>query len=308
MLYPPIEPSERGKLEAGDGHEVYWETCGNPSGQPAVVLHGGPGSGCTPWHRRFFDPRVYRVALLDQRGCGRSRPYAGDTVEALGANTTQHLVADLELLRERLGVDRWLVWGGSWGCTLALAYAEAHPDRVSELVLWGITTGRRAELDRLFRGGLAAPLPEQWARFRAGVPDGDVVDGYQRLLTDPRPEVHDAATRSWCEWESATLDEAPARFRDPAFALSFARIVTHYVRNDLWLDDGELLRDAGRLADIPGVMVAGADDLQAPVEHALALREVWPADLEIVEGGHAPGADAMAAALVAATDRFGSRA
>ena len=283
---------------------LYWETSGNAAGKPAVVLHGGPGSGCTPWHRRFFDPRGYRVVLFDQRGCGRSRPHASESPD-LSRNTTQNLVEDVERLREHLGIESWLVWGGSWGSTLALAYAETHPQRVDELVLWGVTTGRRAEFDWLFRGGLAELLPEQWARFRAATPgDEDVVDAYHRLLSDPDPAVHDAAARSWCEWESATLEERPARFDDPAFALAFARIVTHYVRHDAWLGERELLRGADRLASIPGVMVAGRHDLQAPLENALALRAVWPGDLVVVEGGHAPGLGAMAGALVAATDRY----
>lgn len=290
-------------MDVGERELVYWETCGNPAGKAAVVLHGGPGSGCTPWHRRLFDPGAYRVVLFDQRGCGRSRPHASEPTD-LSGNTTQNLVADAELLREHLGIESWLVWGGSWGSTLALAYAEAHPRRVDELVLWGVTTGRRAEFDWLFRGGLAEHLPEQWARFCAAAPGDDVVEAYHRRLNDPDPAVHHAAARSWCEWESATLDEKPARFDDPAFALAFARIVTHYVRRDAWLEDGELLRGAGRLASVPGVMVAGRHDLQAPLANALALRDVWPGDLVVVEGGHAPAARAIAGALVAATDRY----
>lgn len=293
---------------AVDGHDlVYWETCGNRDGKAALVLHGGPGSGCTPAHRRFFDPTRYRIVLFDQRNCGRSRPHAGEPGVDLTRNTTPHLVADVERLRERLGIERWLVWGGSWGSTLALAYAEAYPERVTELVLWGVTTGRRAELDWLFRGGLADRLPEQWERFSGAVPESDdLVESYSRLLHDPDPAVHEAAAREWCAWEAATLGASGAeRFRDPAFALAFARMVTHYVRHDAWLEDGVLLRGAGALDGIPGVMVAGRSDLQAPVDNARALAQVWPGgELVVVEGAHAPTEGAMAAALVAATDRF----
>ncbi len=292
-------------LRAGESELLYWETCGNPAGKAALVLHGGPGSGCTPWHRRFFDPDVYRIVLFDQRGCGRSSPHASETPADLSRNTTQALVADVELLRSHLRIATWLVWGGSWGSTLALAYAETHPERVDALVLWGVTTGRRSEFDRLFRGGLAPLLPEEWERFRAAAPGDDVVDAYHRLLNDPDPAIHHGAARAWCAWESATLRSTPPRFSDPAFALAFARIVTHYVRHDAWLEDGELLRRAGELAGIPGVMVAGRQDLQAPLEHALALRAVWPGELVVVDGGHAPAEAEMARALVAATDHFG---
>lgn len=286
---------------------VYWETCGNPHGKPAVVLHGGPGSGCTPVHRRFFAPHRYRVVLFDQRGCGRTRPHASEPTADLSRNTTSNLLADLELLRRHLGVERWLVWGGSWGSTLALAYAEAHPERVTEIVLWGVTTGRRSEFDWLFRGGLAGSLPEEWERFRRGAGTAaDVVDAYARLLNDPDPSVHRPAARAWCEWESATLGGAGDRFRDPVFALAFARIVTHYVRHDAWLEDGALLRGAAALAGTPGVLVAARDDLQAPLDNAQALKDAWPAaDLVVVDGAHSPAEGAMAASLVAATDRFG---
>lgn len=293
------------RVDARDA--VYWEASGNPEGKPAVVLHGGPGSGCTPTHRRFFDPRVYRIVLFDQRGCGRSRPHASDPAVDLSRNTTPHLIADLELLRQHLAIERWLVWGGSWSSTLALAYAQRHPERATELVLWGVTTGRRSEFDWRFRGGVATFLPEQWERLRAGADAaGDVVDAYARLLGDPDPSVHRPAARAWCEWETATLGDAGDRFRDPAFALAYARIVTHYVRHDAWLEDGELLRGAAALAGTPGVLVAARGDLPALLDNALVLKGAWPAaDLVVVEGAHSPGDGAMAAALVAATDRFG---
>ena len=313
-LYPEIEPHEQGMLEVGDGDLVYWESCGNPRGKPAVVLHGGPGSGCSPRFRRFFDPSAYRVVLFDQRGCGRSTPHAGAPDADLASNNTANLIADIERLRRHLGVDRWLVFGGSWGSTLALAYAETHPDRVTEMILFGVTTGRRSEFDWTFRGGLAAFFPEQWERLRDGVPvaerDGDIVEAYHRLLHDPDPAVRRRAAEAWCLWESATPVWPPAtglaeRFTDPAYALAFARIVTHYVRHNAWLEDGSLLRDAGWLAGIPGILVNGRFDFQAPIANAWELKRVWPrAELVIVdEAGHSVNAG-LSRELIRATDRF----
>jgi len=314
-LYPAIEPYEHGILEVGDGNLVYWEACGNPRGKPALVLHGGPGSGCTEWHRRLFDPIAYRVVLFDQRNCGRSTPHASEPDIDLASNTTHNLIADIELLRERMDVERWLVFGGSWGSTLALAYAERYPDRVSEMILFGVTTGRRAEIDWLFRGGVAAFFPEQWERLRAALPvagrDGDVVDGYHRLLFDPDPAVRERAAFEWCLWESATPAWPPSpglarRFTDPKFALAFARLVTHYVRHDAWIEDGSLLRDAGRLTGIPGILVNGRFDFQSPIANAWELKRVWPrAELVIVDdAGHAADNAGIAQELVRATDRF----
>lgn len=318
-IYPQIEPYDHGLLVVGDGHLLYWETCGNPHGKPALVLHGGPGSGCSPWHRRLFDPAAYRFVLFDQRGCGRSTPHASAPDADLATNTTQHLIADIELLREHLDVDRWLVLGGSWGSTLALAYAEQHLDRVTELVLFGVTTGRHSEFDWTFRGGLAVFFPEQWDRLRAGAPadarDGDIVEAYSRLLHDPDPTVRKRAAEAWCTWESATPDWPPTtglarRFTDPAYALAFARIVTHYVRHNAWLEDGILLRGADALAGIPGILVNGRFDVQAPIANAWALKRVWPrAELVIVDdAGHAADSPAITRELVRATDRFVSRA
>ena len=314
-LYPEIEPYEHGLLEVGHGNLVYWETCGNPRGKPAVVLHGGPGSGCTEWHRRLFDPTAYRVVLFDQRNCGRSTPHASAPDTDLASNTTSNLIADLELLRQRLDVDRWLVLGGSWGSTLALAYAERYPDRVTEMILFGVTTGRRKEFDWLFRGGVAVFFPEQWERLRTAVPagdrDGDVVEAYHRLLHDPDPAVRRRAALEWCMWESATPAWPPAsglarRFTDPTFAMAFARLVTHYVRHDAWLGDGSLLRDADSLVNIPGIMVNGRFDFQAPIANAWELKRVWPhAELVIVDdAGHAPDHAGITQELLRATDRF----
>jgi proline iminopeptidase len=319
MTAPSIhdEPDDHGTLDVGAGHFVSWEASGEPDAKPALVLHGGPGSGCQPWHRTFFDPQKYRVVLFDQRNCGRSTPHASEPDIDLVANTTQNLIADIELLRTHLGIDRWLVWGGSWGSTLALAYAQSYPDRVTEMILWGVTTGRRSEADWLFRGGLAPLFPEQWARLRAGVPeardDADVPAAYARLLFDTDPEVRARAAHDWCMWESATPDWPPGselgeRYRDADFALAFARLVTHYVRNDFFLEDGVLLRNAGGLADIPAILINGRFDLQAPLGNAYALHEVWPrSELVVVDNaGHAIG-EAVERELLRASDRFALR-
>jgi len=317
-LYPPIEPYEQGMLDAGDGNLVYWETCGNPRGKPAAVLHGGPGSGCTQWHRRLFDSATSRIVLFDQRNCGRSTPHASDPTVDLALNNTPNLIADIELLRGHLEIDRWLVLGGSWGCALALAYAEQYASRVSELVLFGVTTGRRMEFDWLFRGGVAAFFPEQWERLLGALPaadrEGDVVEGYYRLLHDPDPEVRQRAAYEWCLWESATPAWPPAdglapRFEDPAFALAFARIVTHYVKHDAWIEDGALLRDTARLAGVPGIMVNGRFDFQSPIGNAWELQRAWPqAELVIVDdAGHAADNAGITRELVQATDRFAGR-
>jgi len=313
-LYPEIEPYEHGMLEVGDGNLVYWETCGNPRGKPAVVLHGGPGSGCSPRFRRFFDPSAYRLVLFDQRGCGRSTPHASALDTDLASNNTANLIADIELLRQQLDVDRWLVFGGSWGSTLALAYAERHPDRVTEMILFGVTTGRRSEFDWTFRGGVAVFFPKQWDRLRAGVPvaerDGDIVEAYHRLLHDPDSTVRRRAALEWCMWESATPAWPPTtglaeRFTDPAYALAFARIVTHYVRHDAWLEDGRLLRDADSLADIPGILVNGRFDFQAPMANAWELNRVWPrAKLVIVDDAGHSANPALTQELIRATDQF----
>jgi proline iminopeptidase len=314
-LYPEITPYDSGMLDVGHGNKVYWETCGNGDGKPAVVLHGGPGSGCAEMFRRFFAPDDYRIVLFDQRNCGRSTPHAGEPTIDLTSNTTANLIGDIESLRDHLGIERWLILGGSWGSTLALAYAQAHVARVSELVLFGVTTGRHSEFDWTFRGGLALFFPEQWEQLEAAVADaggeGDIVDIYHRLLNDPDAEVRAEAADAWCVWESATPDwplkerRLASRFRDPRYALAFARIVTHYVRHNAWLEDGALLRDATALAGRPGVLVNGRFDFQAPIANAWRLKEAWPrAELVIVDdAGHATSA-AINSEIVRATQRF----
>ncbi len=317
-LYPEIEPYEHGLLEVGAGQLIYWEICGNARGKSAVVVHGGPGSGCTSWHRQLFDPSAYRIVLFDQRNCGRSAPHASSPQTDLANNTTDLLIADMERLRQRLEIDRWLVFGGSWGSTLALAYAERYPQRVSEMIHFGVTTGRHSEMDWLFRGGVAIFFPEQWERLRASLPvaerDGDIVEAYSRRLNHPDPAVCQRAAEAWCLWESATLSWPPRtelalRFTDPTYALAFARIVTHYISHNAWLADGSLLRGAKALADIPGVLVNGRFDFQAPIANAWELHRVWPrAELVIVDNaGHALNSPGITQELIRATDRFARR-
>jgi proline iminopeptidase len=311
-LFPPVEPFAEGRLDVGDGQRVFWEVAGNPAGKPAVFLHGGPGSGCTAEQRRFFDPAAYRIVLFDQRGCGRSTPSAGDPATDLAVNTTWHLIADIERLRLHLGIDRWLVAGVSWGVTLALAYAEAHPERVSELVLVAVTMTRRSELDWLYRH--VAPLfPAEWERFTAAaLHDDDLIEGYHRLLHDPDPAVRARAADEWSAWELALMSteadpEWPEQWRDPGFRYTRARLVTHYFRHAAWLEEGALLRDAGALAGIPGTMVHGRLDLGSPLATAWELSRAWPdGELVVVEGaGHS--ASAMAEQVVAATSRYAAR-
>jgi proline iminopeptidase len=314
--FPPIEPYATGLLDVGDGQRIYWEASGNPDGKPALALHGGPGSGMSPGRRRSFDPDVYRLIQFDQRGCGRSTPSAGDPATDLSTNTTQHLIADMELLREHLGVDGWLVLGGSWGATLALAYAQRYPERVTELILLSVTMTRPSDIHWLYHEA-GRYFPEQWARFRDFVPegerDGDLVAAYYRLLNEsPDVTVRERAARSWCTWEDDVLsnveDWAPSpRFRDAAFRLTFARIVSHYFRHSAWLEDGQLLRDAGRLAGIPGVLIHGRFDIGGPADVPWLLATAWPdAELHLVSTGH-QGGEEMTERMLVALDRFGNR-
>ena len=312
-LYPPIEPYATGRLAVGDGHELYWEECGNPDGKPAVFLHGGPGGGLTPTYRRFFDPDKYRVVLFDQRGCGRSTPHASAARADLASNTTWHLVADIERLRTDRGVDSWLVFGGSWGSALALAYAETHPGRVSELVLRGIFTLRRSELDWYYNGGAANLAPVWWRSFEAPLGQGfagDRIAAYHDLLFDPDSAVHLPAGVAWTTWEAATstLQFSQAlvdEFSDPAFALAFARIENHYFHNGGWFEEGQLIAGVEAIRHIPAVIVQGAYDLPCPVVTADDLHRAWPeADYRVVLAGHSASEPAIAAELVAATDRF----
>ena len=310
--YAEIEPYASGLLDAGDGHRVYWEVCGNPEGAPALVLHGGPGSGCGPGLRRYFDPRRYRIVLFDQRGCGRSLPFAGEAGTDLSANTTQHQFADIERLRVHLDIERWLLFGGSWGCALGLAYAERFPEHVTAAVMMGLATGRRAETDLLTRG-LGRYFPDEWGRFRDHLPPedrgGDLAAGYARLLASPDPAVHMAAAEAWCRWEDV-LAPGPGRFVDepPTYRLAFARLVTHYWSHGSWLEDGEVLRNAALLAAIPGVLVQGTLDLGNLIGTPWTLAAAWPGvELRMVDAAHETRSAAMIDGLVEATDRFADR-
>ncbi|MEV0846740.1 prolyl aminopeptidase [Streptomyces sp. NPDC049954] len=314
--YPATDPYEQGDLDTGDGHRLHWETSGNPRGLPVVVLHGGPGSGSTPFSRRYFDPRRYRVVLLDQRGAGRSTPHAGEPGTDLSTNTLPHLLADLEALRTALRIDRWLVWGASFGSVLALRYAELHPERVRALVLTGLATGSRAEVALLTRG-LGRFFPEAFARFVAGVPeedrDGDLAAAYHRLLESPDPAVRALAARDWTDWETAIVPAPPRsepRYEDPRFRLGFARLVTHYFSQDHFLGGDEVvLREAHRLRGIPGTIVQGALDPQNLTGVPWRLTAAWPdAELVLVDDtGHHAGAAGVVSEIVRATDRYAAR-
>jgi proline iminopeptidase len=309
QLYPSIEPFQTGLLDTGDGHQIYWELCGNPNGKPAVFLHGGPGAGCSVDHRRLFDPSRYCVLLFDQRGCGRSKPHA-----SLDNNTTWHLVADIERLRAQLGVARWLVFGGSWGSTLALAYAQTQPERVTELIVRGIFALRRAELLWYYQEGASWLFPDLWDDFLAPIPQAeraDLMAAYRKRLVGSDPVEQLRCARAWSLWEGQTIrllpDQANTdKHAQDDYALAFARIENHYFVHAGWLDEGQLVRDSHRLAQIPGVIVQGRYDVATPARTAWDLHRAWPqADFQLVsDAGHAYNEPGILARLLQATDRF----
>jgi proline iminopeptidase len=308
-LYPPLSPYATYELAVGGGHRIYVEECGRPEGIPAVFLHGGPGAGCESSHRRFFDPGRYRIVLFDQRGCGRSTPHA-----SLESNTTWDLVADLERIRERLEIERWLVFGGSWGSTLALAYAETHPERVLALVVRGIFLCRDEEIRWFYQEGASWAFPDFWEDYLAPIPSeerGDLVAAYHKRLTGANEVARMAAAKAWSVWEgrTATLLANPdirAHFSEPHLALSLARIECHYFVNHAYLRPNQLIEDAGRLAQIPGVIVQGRYDLICPLRSAWELHQAWPtAELQVIpDAGHSAFEPGIRSALVEATDRF----
>lgn len=309
-LYPPIEPINSDWLDVGDGHELYYEESGNPRGRPVVVLHGGPGGGSDPGLRRFFNPEVYRIILFDQRGAGRSKPYA-----SLEQNTTWKLVGDIEVLRSALSIKRWQVFGGSWGSTLAIAYAETHPERVTELVLRGIFLMTREELAWFFEaGGTSQLFPERWQAFIDPIPaaeHGDLQHAYYARLTSDDPTVREQAARAWSTWEGSTSclipsDELTEQFSSPAKAIAMARIECHYFVNGGFMEEGQLLRDIDRIRKIPAVIVQGRYDVICPVHTAYTLHKAWPEARYIVvpDAGHSAHEPGNTHELVTATDQF----
>lgn len=315
-LYPPAQPYDSGLLDVGDGHRIYWETSGNPSGKPVVFLHGGPGSGCSNDHRRQFDPAAYRIVLFDQRNCGHSMRSAADPNVSLDTNTTWQLVADIERLRRHLAINRWMVFGGSWGSALALAYAQEHPDRVSEMVLRGVFTLRRREISWYYQeGGASRVFPDRWEEFVAPIPPderGDLMSAYHRRLVHPDLFTRVRAARAWCRWEGGTVTLRP----DPGWAGAFgasdralvasARIENHYIRNGGFLDEGQLIANVAKIQHIPCVLVQGRYDVCTPAVTAWDLSRAWPeADLRIVpDAGHVYTEPGILHELITATDRF----
>ena len=311
-FYPEIEPYASGCLDVGDGHQIYWERIGTPGAKPAVYLHGGPGGGMSPSQRRVFDPARYDALLFDQRGCGKSKPFA-----SLDSNTTWDLVADIEKLREMVGVEQWLVFGGSWGSTLALAYAEKYPERVSELVVRGIYTLTRAELEWYYQFGVSEMFPDKWERFVAPIPEGergDMMAAYRKRLVGADRKAQVEAARAWSLWEGETITllpdpETSGKFGEDDYALAFARIENHYFVHAGWLEEGQLIRNAGRLKGIPGVIVHGRYDMPCPAKYAWALHKAWPeAEFHLIEGaGHAFTEPGILDQLMRATDRFAGK-
>ncbi|MBI2395108.1 MAG: prolyl aminopeptidase [Deltaproteobacteria bacterium] len=309
-LYPPIEPYRQGRLRVSELHELHWEESGNPQGKPVVFVHGGPGGGTEPRMRRFFDPAAYRIVLFDQRGCGKSTPHAD-----LRENTTWDLVADMERVREHLGIDRWQVFGGSWGSTLALAYAEEHPDRVTELVLRGIFLVRKKEIEWFYQRGASFLFPDAWEHYLAPIPPderGDLLHAYHRRLTSDDPAVRQEAARAWSVWEgsTSTLFHDPGLVQKTAgdeFSLAFARIENHYFVHGCWFEpESQLLDRVDRIRSIPCVVVHGRYDVVCPLENAWELKRAWPElDLHIVpDAGHSAMEPGNIDQLVRATDRF----
>jgi proline iminopeptidase len=309
-LYPELEPFDTGRLKVSPVHEIYYEQVGNPQGKPAVFLHGGPGGGIVPEYRRYFDPQLYRVVLFEQRGSGRSTPHA-----SLEDNTTWHLVSDIEQLREHLGIERWQVFGGSWGSTLALAYAETHPARVTELVLRGIFLCRPKEISWFYQQGASAIFPDVWEEYLAVIPEAersDLVSAYHRRLTSDDYAVRLEAARAWSIWEGSTsklfFDPAVVeKFADPEFALAFARIECHYfMNNSFFASDNYLIENVGKIRHLPGVIVQGRYDVVCPPLSAWDLHRAWPeAKLHIIpDAGHSITEPGIIDALVAATDNF----
>jgi proline iminopeptidase len=313
-VLPESGPHLCGLLDVGAGNQMYWEVRGNPTGRPVLIVHGGPGSGRGRNAHKTFDHDVFRIVSFDQRGCGNSVPSAADPATDMAYNTTEHLLADMEALRQHLRVERWLLFGGSWASTLILAYAERYPERVEAIVLIGVTMTRPREIDWLYRG-LRLLLPGEWERFRAGVPaparGGNLVEAYRRLMENPDLAVRERAARDWCAWEDAVIAHEvfgnPGQYsaKPGAAMVAFVRICTHYFAHNAWLEDGQLLRNTHQLKGIPGVLIHGRLDLAGPLLTAWELAQAWPdAELKVIEDSGHTGSPAMGTAIADAIARF----
>ncbi|AJI52419.1 prolyl aminopeptidase [Francisella philomiragia] len=308
-MYPEIEPFNQEFLKVSDIHTIYFEECGNPNGKPAVFIHGGPGGGIQPSYRQYFNPDKYRVILVDQRGCGKSTPFA-----ELRENTTQNLIEDFEKIRKKLNIDKWMIFGGSWGSTLGLAYAQAYPEVVTELVLRGIFLGREKELSWLYQHGASMVFPDMWEKYIEPIPveqRNDFISAYHSILTGDDEELMQKAAIAWSVWEASTsklfIDKKSIdRYAEDKFSLAFARIECHYFKNKLFIQEAQLLEEAYKIKDIPGVIVQGRYDMVCPAVSAWDLHKVWPkAELDIIaDAGHSISEPGILEALVRATDKF----
>ncbi|AJI74117.1 prolyl aminopeptidase [Francisella philomiragia subsp. philomiragia ATCC 25015] len=308
-MYPEIEPYNQEFLKVSDIHTIYFEECGNPNGKPALFIHGGPGGGIQPSYRQYFNPDKYRVILVDQRGCGKSTPFA-----ELRENTTQNLIEDFEKIRKKLNIDKWMLFGGSWGSTLGLAYAQAYPDVVTELVLRGIFLGREKELSWLYQHGASMVFPDMWEKYIEPIPveqRKDFISAYHSILTGDDEKLKQKAAIAWSVWEASAsklfVDKKSIdRYGEDKFSLAFARIECHYFKNKLFIEEAQLLNEAYKIKDIPGVIVQGRYDMVCPAVSAWDLHKVWPkAELDIIaDAGHSISEPGILEALVRATDKF----
>ncbi|MEY8673615.1 prolyl aminopeptidase [Francisella philomiragia] len=308
-LYPEIEPYNQEFLKVSDIHTIYFEECGNPNGKPALFIHGGPGGGIQPSYRQYFNPDKYRVILVDQRGCGKSTPFA-----ELRENTTQNLIEDFEKIRKKLNIDKWMLFGGSWGSTLGLAYAQAYPEVVTELVLRGIFLGREKELSWLYQHGASMVFPDMWEKYIEPIPveqRKDFISAYHSILTGDDEKLKQQAAVAWSVWEASTsklfVDKKSIdRYGEDKFSLAFARIECHYFKNKLFIEEAQLLNEAYKIKDIPGVIVQGRYDMVCPAVSAWDLHKVWSkAELDIIaDAGHSISEPGILEALVRATDKF----